>query len=168
MLEDINKPSDLNKYSTQELNKLCDEIRECLITTISKTGGHLASNLGTVELTVALHDVFDSPNDKIVWDVGHQSYTHKLLTGRRDKFSTLRQQDGISGFPKPHESEHDAFISGHSSTSISAALGIAKAFEINDSNNFAIAVIGDGSLTGGQAYEALNNAGRSNTRLVVI
>lgn len=168
ILNQIKSPNDLKPLSITQLNELSSEIRDFLIHSISKTGGHLASNLGTVELTVALHKVFDSPNDKLVFDVGHQSYTHKILTGRKDRFDTLRKKAGISGFPRPYESPHDAFISGHSSTSISAAYGIAKAFQMQGKNNYAIAVIGDGAFTGGQAYEALNNAGRSKANLIVI
>lgn len=168
LLPQINTPGDVKKLSNKQLELLCFEIRDFLVNSVSKTGGHLASNLGTVELTVALHKVFDSPDDKLLFDVGHQCYTHKILTGRREQFNTLRKKDGISGFPKTHESEHDAFIAGHSSTSISAALGIANAFSLQNKPNFAVAIIGDGSFTGGLAYEALNNAGRSKTRLIVI
>lgn len=168
LLDKINSPSDLKGLSDKELTALSSEIREFLIDTISKTGGHLASNLGTVELTVALHSVFDSPKDKIIFDVGHQSYTHKVLTGRKDGFATLRKKGGMSGFPKPYESEHDAFVAGHSSNSVSAALGIARGMLLNGEDNYAVAVIGDGAFTGGEVYEALNNAGRSNARLIVI
>ncbi|MEG2429390.1 MAG: 1-deoxy-D-xylulose-5-phosphate synthase N-terminal domain-containing protein, partial [Oscillospiraceae bacterium] len=168
ILDGIIKPSDVKKLSIDELNQLSSEVREFLINSVSKTGGHLASNLGAVELTIALHKVFDSPNDKIVFDVGHQCYTHKLLTNRKKYFSTLRKKGGLSGFPKTRESKHDAFISGHSSTSISAALGIATAFKMQQKNNYAVAVIGDGAFTGGQVYEALNNAGRSKTQLIVV
>ena len=164
----IESPADLKKLSEQELVFLCAEIRDYLIKTISQTGGHLASNLGAVELTVAIHRVFESPEDKLVFDVGHQCYTHKLLTGRRDDFASLRKKGGLSGFPKPNESPYDAFIAGHSSTSISAAYGIAKAAALQGKPNYTIALIGDGALTGGEAYEALNNAGRSKTRLIVI
>ncbi len=167
-LDNINAPGDLKKLNTDELIKLSAEIRECMIKTVSKNGGHLSSNLGVVELTVALHKVFDSPNDKIVWDVGHQIYTHKLITGRYKSFSTLRKENGISGFCAPNESEHDTFYSGHSSTSIAAALGIAEANKNLGKEDYTIAVIGDGALTGGLAYEALNNAGRSGTKLIVI
>lgn len=167
-LNHIYSPKDLEPLSVEELSSLSDEIRAYLINSIAQTGGHLASNLGTVELTVALHKVFNSPNDKFVFDVGHQSYTHKILTNRREQFDTLRKMNGISGFPKQNESEHDAFISGHSSTSISVAYGIAKAFQMQGKDNHAIAIIGDGAFTGGQAYEALNNAGRSQTNLIVI
>ncbi len=168
-LNSMKLPEDIKNLSVDECNELCKDIREILINTVSRTGGHLASNLGVVELTVALHRVFDSPSDKIVWDVGHQAYTHKILTGRLDKFYTLRQENGISGFPKPSESEHDSFISGHSSTSISLACGMAETMKINGNNeNYAIAVIGDGAFTGGMAYEGLNNGGKSNTNLIVI
>lgn len=168
ILNKIDSPTDLKALNIDELCCLSEEIRDYLLNSIAKTGGHLASNLGTVELTVALHKIFDSPNDKFVFDVGHQSYTHKILTNRRERFNTLRKQGGLSGFPKQHESEHDAFISGHSSTSISVAYGIAKAFQMQKKDNHAIAIIGDGAFTGGQAYEALNNAGRSQTNLIVI
>lgn len=167
-LPGIKRPSDVKKLNIGELNLLCDEIRDTLIHTVSETGGHLASNLGVVELTVALHKVFNSPHDKIVWDVGHQVYVHKLLTGRYDKFNTLRQMGGLSGFSSPDESEHDTFFSGHSSTSVSAAFGIAQANRIKGNKNYAIAVIGDGAFTGGMVYEALNNAGRERSRLIVI
>jgi len=167
-LERINGPEDLKKLKPQSLPKLCSEIRRFLVENISKTGGHLASNLGVVELSVALHYSFQSPKDKIIWDVGHQAYIHKILTGRRDRFDTLRQEGGISGFPKGKESEHDAFDTGHSSTSISAALGYCISRDLKKEKNHVIAVIGDGSMTGGMAYEALNNAGRSNSNLIVI
>ena len=154
---------------TEQCKQLCKTLRKTIFKTVMKNGGHLASNLGVVELTVAIHKVFDSPNDKIIWDVGHQSYAHKLLTGRADRFETLRKEDGISGFARPSESEHDSFISGHSSTSISAALGIAEAMKLNgDTQHKAIAVIGDGAFTGGLAYEGLNNAGKSNSNIIVI
>lgn len=168
LLNNIDSPNDVKGLSGSELNLLAKEIRHFLINSISKTGGHLASNLGTVELTLALHKVFNSPDDKLVFDVGHQCYTHKLITGRRLMFAKLRTKNGISGFPKTNESEHDSFISGHSSTSISAAFGMAKAFALQGKPNYAVAIIGDGAFTGGQAYEALNNAGRSKTRLIVI
>ena len=168
MLENINSPKDLRTLTTRDMDSLAEEIREFLITTVAQTGGHLASNLGVVELTLALHKVFNSPEDKIVWDVGHQSYVHKILTGRRGEFHTLRKYDGISGFPKRHESEHDVFDTGHSSTSISAALGLAKARDLSGGINSVIAVIGDGALTGGMAYEALNHAGHSATKLMVV
>ena len=168
ILDELNSSDYVKKLNISELEILAGEIREFLIENISKHGGHLSSNLGTVELTLALHKVFDFSSDKIVWDVGHQSYTHKILTGRRDSFNTLRQENGISGFPKTEESETDAFNTGHSSTSVSAALGFAKAFELNSIDASAVAVIGDGALTGGMAYEALNHAGSGNTPLIVI
>ena len=169
MLERLHLPEDVKKLSPVQCEKLCKEIRTRLISTVSKTGGHLASNLGVVELTVSLHRIFDSPNDQFVWDVGHQCYTHKLLTGRNNSFDKLRQENGISGFPKPTESEHDSFISGHSSTAISVAAGIAEANRIKGSKNYTIAVVGDGAMTGGLAYEGLNNAGKNkDNRLIVI
>lgn len=167
-LDEVNSPDDIKKLNLEELNELASEIRTFLIDTVSKTGGHLASNLGVVELTLALHRVFNSPSDKIVWDVGHQSYVHKIITGRKDKFNTLKKLGGLSGFPKVNESEHDAFNTGHSSTSISAALGIAKARDLKKENNSVIAVIGDGALTGGLAFEALNNAGRMQSNFIVV
>lgn len=168
ILEAINKPQDLRKLPNDKMKLLAEEIRHFLICSVSKTGGHLAPSLGVVELTLAIHKVFNSPVDKIVWDVGHQSYVHKILTGRRNEFCTLRQFGGISGFPKVSESAHDIFGTGHSSTSISAALGIALARDIAGDKENVIAVIGDGSLTGGQAYEALNHAGHSGTNMIVI
>lgn len=167
-LENVNSPKDIKKLNIDELDALCDEIRELMIETVSKNGGHLASNLGTVELTVAMHKVFNSPSDQFVFDVGHQCYTHKILTGRKDSFSTLRTEGGISGFTRPCESNHDIFSSGHSSTSISAAIGLAKAKTLNGDKGKVIAVIGDGALTGGLAYEALNNAGNEHNNLIVI
>ena len=161
-------PDDLKKLNIKELEVLANEIRSKMIDTVSKNGGHLSSNLGVVELSIAMHRVFNSPQDKFVWDVGHQIYAHKLLTGRIHEFETLRTENGISGFCAPNESQHDTFYSGHSSTSISAALGIAEANKQLRKKDFTIAVIGDGALTGGMAYEALNNAGRSGTRLIVI
>lgn len=168
LLTGITRPSDVKKFDNDELTELAGEIRQTLIGTVSETGGHLASNLGVVELTIALHKVFNSPYDKIVWDVGHQVYVHKLLTGRYDRFDTLRQNGGLSGFSCPDESEHDTFFSGHSSTSVSAAYGIAQANKLKGNKNYAIAVIGDGAFTGGMVYEALNNAGREKSRLIVI
>lgn len=168
-LEELQLPQDLKKLTIAQCTSLCKEIRNILISTVSKTGGHLASNLGSVELTMALHRNFNSPEDKIVWDVGHQAYTHKILTGRLDRFSTLRQEGGISGFPKPEESEHDTFISGHSSTSVSVACGIAEAMRLQNKDNYAVAVIGDGAMTGGMFYEAMNNCGRDRqSNLIVI
>ncbi len=168
LLENINSPSDLKKLRPEQLPALAAEVRTFLLDTVSTTGGHLGSNLGTVELSIALHYCFDSPNDKIIWDVGHQAYTHKILTGRRDRFHTQRQYKGISGFPKRSESEHDAFGVGHASTSISAGLGMAAAAGIEGKRNHSIAVIGDGSLTGGMAFEALNQAGHLKKNLIVI
>lgn len=164
----IKSPKDLRLLNRAQLRLLADEIREKIINTVSKTGGHLGPSLGVVELTIALHYIFDSPKDKIVWDVGHQSYAHKILTGRNNRFHTLRQYKGISGFPNMRESEHDAFGTGHSSTSISAALGIAKARDLKNEDFKVIAVIGDGALTGGEAFEGLNNAGHLKTDLLVI
>lgn len=168
VLDNVNSPKDLKKLNTDELNELCSDIRKVLINTVSETGGHLASNLGVVELTVALHKVFNSPNDQIVFDVGHQCYTHKILTGRKDRFDTLRTEGGISGFTRPVESEYDIFSSGHSSTSISAAVGLARAKQIKGEKGKVIAIIGDGALTGGLAYEALNNSGNDNSNLIII
>ncbi|MGM9572596.1 MAG: 1-deoxy-D-xylulose-5-phosphate synthase [bacterium] len=168
ILPEIKQPGDLRRLSAAEEEKLIQEIRTVLLHTVSQNGGHLAPNLGVVELTVALHSVYDSPNDKIIWDVGHQSYVHKLLTGRFARFATLRQAGGLSGFPKREESEHDIFNTGHSSTSISAALGIAKARDLKQENYEVVAVIGDGSLTGGMALEGLNQAGHLQTNLTVI
>lgn len=168
ILETINSPADVKALSLDELKQLAEEIRQLLISVISKTGGHLAPNLGVVELTLALHRVFTTPKDKIVFDVGHQSYIHKIITGRREQFSTLRQYGGLSGFPKRSESEHDAFGTGHSSTSISAALGMAVARDLQGENYNVIAVIGDGSMTGGMAFEALNNAGTLHKKMIVV
>ena len=168
ILDKISSPEDVKKLNNTELQSLCAEIRECIISIVSKNGGHLASNLGAVELTIALHRTFNSPNDAIIFDVGHQCYTHKLLTGRFNDFSTLRTEGGISGFMKPAESEHDPFITGHSSNSISAAYGIYKGKKLSGAGGSAIAVIGDGALTGGMAYEALNNVGASKCNFIVI
>ena len=167
-LENVNSPKDIKKLNIDELKTLCEEIRTEMIQTVSQNGGHLASNLGVVELTVALHKVFNSPQDQIVFDVGHQCYTHKLLTGRREQFRTLRQENGISGFVRPNESVHDIFSSGHSSVSISQAIGLAKAKSLKGDKGKVIAIIGDGALTGGLAYEALNNSGNESNNLVVI
>lgn len=167
-LNKINNIDNLKKLNIKEKEELAEEIRDFIIKKVAKTGGHLASNLGTVELTIALHDVFEAPEDKIIWDVGHQTYTHKILTGRKDKFNTLRQLNGISGFVNPEESEYDCFNTGHSSTSISAALGMARARDIKRKKYNVIAVIGDGALTGGMALEALNDAGTSNTNLIIV
>ena len=168
MLEKINNLEDFKKIDTKDYPKLASEIREFLIDNVSKTGGHLAPNLGVVELTMALHHVFNSPDDKIIFDVGHQCYVHKVLTGRKDKFPTLRKLNGLSGFPKTRESEHDIFNTGHSSTSISTALGIATANKLAGKDDYTIAVIGDGAMTGGLAFEALNNAQIEDTNLIVI
>ena len=168
LLDTIDSPQDIKDLNLNELNQLAEEIRERIVTTVAKSGGHLAPSLGVVELTIALHYIFDTPKDKIVWDVGHQSYAHKLLTGRREQFHTLRQQDGISGFPKIKESIHDALDTGHSSTSISAALGMTTAMDIENREGKVIAVIGDGSMTAGLAFEGLNNAGSLKKDLIVI
>lgn len=168
LLESIHAPKDLRALDLDELIKLAQEIREALVDVVSKTGGHLAPNLGVVELTLALHRTFDSPSDKIIWDVGHQTYVHKLLTGRLDRFKTIRQYRGLSGFPKRAESDCDCFETGHSSTSISAAVGFAKARDVLGERHSVIAVIGDGAMTGGMAYEALNHAGHSETNLIVV
>ena len=168
MLEKINSPEDLKKLNIEEKEQLAKEIREYILNVVSENGGHLASNLGVVELTIALHSVFNVPTDKIVWDVGHQTYVHKILTGRREQLKTIRKLDGLAGFPKTNESDCDCFNTGHSSTSISAALGMARARDLEGKNNSVIAVIGDGALTGGMALEALNDAGYSNTKMTVI
>ena len=167
ILRDVNSPDDIKKLNSDEINLLCDELRNEIIEVVSKNGGHLASSLGAVELTVALHRVFSSPKDAIIFDVGHQSYAHKLLTGRKESFATLRQENGISGFMRPAESEHDPFVTGHSSNSISAAYGIYKAKSMLGGGT-AIAVIGDGAMTGGMAYEALNNAGDKKGNFIVV
>src|SRR5512139_666044 len=168
LLETINDPSDLRKLPQEDLPKLADELRETIISTVARTGGHLAPSLGVVDLTVALHYVFNTPADKIVWDVGHQAYAHKLLTGRRDRFSTLRQYGGISGFPKRDESPCDAFDVGHASTSISAALGMVAARDIKGEDYNVVAVIGDGSISAGLAFEGMNQAGHLKKNLVVV
>ena len=168
VLDKVQSPKDIKKFDNAELEELCADIRELLIETVSENGGHLASNLGVVELSVALHKVFSSPTDQIVFDVGHQCYTHKILTGRKDKFSTLRKEGGISGFTRPVESKHDIFSSGHSSVAVSQALGLAKAKKLKGEKGKVIAVIGDGALTGGLAYEAFNSASDDNSNLIVI
>src|SRR3954469_1854630 len=169
LLETINDPADLRKLARTQLAGLADELRAYVLDSVSKTGGHLSSNLGTVELTIALHYVFNTPEDRIVWDVGHQTYPHKILTGRRDRMGTLRQMNGISGFPRRAESEYDTFGTAHSSTSISAALGMALAAQIKKENRHVIAVIGDGAMTAGMAFEAMNNAGvHEDVNLLVI
>ncbi|HKT92805.1 MAG TPA: 1-deoxy-D-xylulose-5-phosphate synthase N-terminal domain-containing protein, partial [Paraburkholderia sp.] len=159
LLKTIDDPADLRRLDRRQLQPLADELRAFVLESVSQTGGHLSSNLGTVELTIALHYVFDTPRDRIVWDVGHQTYPHKILTGRRDQMSTLRQLGGISGFPKRDESPYDTFGTAHSSTSISAALGMAVASKLKGDNAMGIAVIGDGAMTAGMAFEALNNGG---------
>ncbi|MDH4233538.1 MAG: 1-deoxy-D-xylulose-5-phosphate synthase [Gallionella sp.] len=168
LLNTINSPEDLRNLDREQLPKLASELREFLVESISKTGGHLSSNLGTVELTIALHYIYDTPEDRLVWDVGHQTYTHKILTGRREAMSKLRMAGGISGFPKREESSYGTFGTGHSSTSISAALGMAVAAQLQGSERRAVAIIGDGAMTGGMAFEGLNNAGALNTNLLVI
>ena len=168
LLSHIQSPADVRALSRHQLKTLADELRDYLLNSVAQTGGHLSSNLGTVELTVALHSVFNTPHDRVVWDVGHQTYPHKILTGRRDRMSTLRQRHGLSGFPRRDESEYDAFGTAHSSTSISAALGMAIAAQQKGEQRHAIAVIGDGAMTAGMAFEALNNGGVSNARLLVI
>lgn len=168
ILERIQKENDIKTLTPKELDILRDEIREFLVESISKTGGHLASNLGVIELTMALHLAFDLPKDKIIWDVGHQSYTHKLLTGRKDGFATLRQLGGMSGFPKSAESDSDCFNTGHSSTSISAGLGMAQARKLTGEDYYVVSVIGDGALTGGMAFEALNNASQLKSNFIIV
>lgn len=168
LLDSVNAPSDIKKMNNKELEELCSDIREFLVETVSETGGHLASNLGVVELTVAMHKVFNSPVDQIVFDVGHQCYTHKILTGRKEQFKTLRKEGGMSGFIRPNESEHDIFSSGHSSVSVSQAIGLAKAKKLKGEKGKVIAIIGDGALTGGLAYEAFNNGTYGCENLIVI
>lgn len=168
MLEKIQKPNDIKKIPADQLPALAEEIREFIIESLSKTGGHLASNLGVVELTIAMHRVFDLPKDKLIWDVGHQSYTHKILTGRKDGFETLRREGGISGFPKRSESDCDVFDTGHSSTSISAGVGYVRARELKKENYSVVSIIGDGALTGGMAYEALNNAASLKSNFIIV
>ena len=168
MLEKIQKPNDIKKIPADQLPALAEEIREFIIESLSKTGGHLASNLGVVELTIAMHRVFDLPKDKLIWDVGHQSYTHKILTGRKDGFETLRREGGISGLPKRSESDCDVFDTGHSSTSISAGVGYVRARELKKENYSVVSIIGDGALTGGMAYEALNNAASLKSNFIIV
>ncbi len=167
-LTKMDLPGDVKRLSYDECDKLAAQIRKTLIETVSHNGGHLSSNLGTVELTISLHRIFSSPDDRFVWDVGHQAYTHKLLTGRADTFDTIRTKGGLSGFPRPDESEHDAFICGHSSISVSAALGIATAKKLNHDPHYTIAVLGDGAFTGGECFEGMNNAGKSGTNLILV
>ena len=168
LLSTIDDPAALRKLNRTDLKKLADELRSFVLGSVAKTGGHLSSNLGTVELTVALHYVFNTPHDRVVWDVGHQTYPHKILTGRRDRMHTLRQLGGLSGFPRRDESDYDTFGTAHSSTSISAALGMALAARIQGEDRYSVAVIGDGALTAGMAFEALNNAGVEDCKLLVI
>ena len=168
LLDRINSPEDLKGLTKQELEQLAAEIRQELVTTVRANGGHLASNLGVVELTLALHRVFDSPRDKIIWDVGHQSYVHKLVTGRRQHFASIRQYGGLSGFTSRSESEHDPFGTGHASTSVSAALGMAIARDLSGDDYNVVAIIGDGAITGGMAFEALNQVGHLGSRICVV
>lgn len=168
LLQTINDPADLRRLARADLKQLATELRAFVIESVSQTGGHLSSNLGTVELTVALHHVFNTPEDRLVWDVGHQTYPHKILTGRRDRMHTLRQLGGISGFPQRAESVYDTFGTAHSSTSISAALGMALAAQRKGEDRHAVAIIGDGAMTAGMAFEALNNAGVADANLLVI
>jgi 1-deoxy-D-xylulose-5-phosphate synthase len=168
LLDLVNTPSDLRKLEEPQLRQLADELRHETIDAVAVTGGHLGAGLGVIELTVALHYVFDTPNDRLIWDVGHQAYPHKILTGRRDRIRTLRQGGGLSGFTKRAESEYDPFGAAHSSTSISAGLGMAVARDLEGKKNNVIAVIGDGAMSAGMAYEAMNNAGAMNSRLIVI
>ncbi|MDO9292536.1 MAG: 1-deoxy-D-xylulose-5-phosphate synthase N-terminal domain-containing protein, partial [Hydrogenophaga sp.] len=168
LLSSIESPADLRQLSRAQLHPLADELRAFVIDSVARTGGHLSSNLGTVELTVALHYVFNTPEDRLVWDVGHQTYPHKILTGRRDRMNTLRQLGGISGFPRRDESEYDTFGTAHSSTSISAALGMAMAAKMKGESRHSVAIIGDGAMTAGMAFEALNNAGVADGRLLVV
>src|SRR6187399_3757992 len=168
LLDTVDIPADIRRLKQSQLRQLADELRQETIDAVSITGGHLGAGLGVVELTVALHYLFDTPKDRIVWDVGHQAYPHKILTGRRDRIRTLRTGGGLSGFTKRSESEYDAFGAAHSSTSISSALGMAVARDLSGGRNNVVAVIGDGALTAGMAYEAMNNAGALNSRLIVI
>ncbi|MEY3549738.1 MAG: hypothetical protein RL520_406, partial [Pseudomonadota bacterium] len=168
LLDSIQTPADVRRLSVQQLPALANELRSFLIETVGKTGGHFSSNLGTVELTVALHHVFNTPHDRLVWDVGHQTYPHKILTGRRDRMGTLRQLGGVAGFPKRDESEYDAFGTAHSSTSISAALGMALAAKQKGEKRHSVAIIGDGAMTAGMAFEAMNNAGVADCNMLVI
>src|SRR6188768_3355049 len=168
LLENINDPADLRRLPRTQLAGLADELRAYVLDSVSKTGGHLSSNLGTVELTIALHYVFNTPEDRIVWDVGHQTYPHKILTGRRERMASLRQLGGLAGFPTRAESEYDTFGTAHSSTSISAALGMAVAAKQKGEDRHAVAIIGDGAMSAGMAFEALNNAGDMDVDLLVI
>ena len=164
----VKRPGDVKKLTDTQQQALCGELRKEIISTVLKTGGHLASSLGVVELTVALHSVFNLPKDKILWDVGHQCYAHKLLTGRRARFGTLRTKGGLAGFPRPSESDCDSFVAGHASTALSAALGMKAAMELKGDSGEVVAVVGDGALTGGLAYEAINNLGSSGKKVILI
>ena len=168
ILDKINKANDIKKVSPEKYDELATELRNYIIDTVGSNGGHLSSSLGVVELTMALHLALDLPKDKIIWDVGHQSYAHKILSGRKNEFKTLRQYGGISGFPSMKESKYDSFGTGHASTSISAAIGMAQARELSGENNTIVAVIGDGALSGGMAFEALNNASAVKGNLIII
>ena len=168
MLNKIKTPQDLRELKVEDLPELCEEVREFLLKSVSTSGGHLASGLGALELTIALHYVYDTPKDRLIWDVGHQAYVHKLLTGRRDELGSIKKKDGLCGFPNRKESDYDAFGVGHSSTSISAALGMALAAKQQGIDRHSIAVIGDGALTAGMAYEALNHAGDIDTEMLVV
>ena len=168
LLDQINFPSDLRKLKKNQLNQVSEELRTELIEVVSETGGHLGAGLGVVEMTVALHYVFNTPKDKLVWDVGHQCYPHKIITGRKEKIRTLRKGGGLSGFTKRSESEYDPFGAAHSSTSISSTLGMATAKKLSNDNNNVVAVIGDGAMSAGMAYEAMNNAGAMKSKLIVI
>ena len=168
LLDTVNVPADIRKLKADQLRQLADELRQETISAVSVTGGHLGAGLGVVELTVALHYVFDTPRDRVLWDVGHQAYPHKIVTGRRDRIRTLRQEGGLSGFTRRSESEYDPFGAAHSSTSISAGLGMAVARDLSGGTNNVIAVIGDGAMSAGMAYEAMNNAGHLRSRLIVI
>ena len=168
LLYRVNSPADLKRLAVSQLPQYCNELRQYIIEECSKNPGHLASSLGVVELTVALHYVYDTPHDKLIWDVGHQAYAHKLLTGRYPRFLTIRREDGISGFVRPDESEHDSFYEGHAGVSISQAAGIAAANAVKGNKNYAVAVIGDGSFGNGMTYEALNHAGSTDSKLIVI
>jgi len=167
-LEKINGPEDLDDLNDSQLKELANELRYDVIEKVSKTGGHLGASLGVIELTIALHKIFNAPEDKIIWDVGHQSYPHKILTGRRDQMDTLRKKDGLSGFTKRDESKFDHFGAGHSSTAVSAGLGMSVGRDLKKRNNHVVCVVGDGAMSAGQAYEALNNAGAQKSRLIVV
>jgi 1-deoxy-D-xylulose-5-phosphate synthase len=168
LLEQVNSPADVRKLSAPQLKALAEEVRQFILTSVSKTGGHLASNLGVVELTLALHKVFDFKKDRLLWDVGHQCYTHKIITGRKDKFARLRQADGISGFPNPAESEYDRFVVGHAGTSVATAIGMALGQHQQKKNDKIVAVVGDASIVNGASFEALNNLGLVKRQLLIV